>query len=160
MKYYDFYSSQVVDGGDDRVKHYIDQLADGFSWKIVLSILSSLIGSMEYFYGSLLWTFLGLFVLDFITGIMKSVKLCAPITSRRLRDSVFKLGAYMVLLTALIITSKVDNSFAPLVPVTYYYYIFTEFKSVAENAEILGIPVPKFLSSKIKSRSKKSHYSE
>jgi toxin secretion/phage lysis holin len=135
--------------GEGTVRHYLDQLATGFEYKIVFSLLGAIISVMGEFYGELVWGFLSLFSLDFLTGIWKSKKNGIPISSRRLRDSVTKLGAYMVLITALIIASKFENSFVPVVTVTYYYFIFTELKSIIENVEELGVPIPEFLKGKV-----------
>lgn len=136
-------------GGGGTVKHYMEQLAVGFEWKLSLSIVGTFIAEIEGFYGELMWGFLALFVLDLITGILKSKHKGIPISSKRLRESVTKLGAYMVLLTALIITSKYENSFALVVTGAYYYFMFTELKSILENVEEIGVNVPKFLSGKV-----------
>ena len=131
------------------MKHYVYQLASGFEMKALCSIVAAIVTKMEGFYGELLWGFLALFGLDLITGIVKSIKNGVPISSRRLRDSVTKLGAYMILLTALIVTSKYEASFQPIVAVTYYYFIFTEFKSILENVEEMGVKLPPVLKSKV-----------
>ncbi len=136
-------------GGEGTLKHYIAQLANGFEWKIIFSICGTLVSYIEGFYGSLLWGFLGLFALDLISGICKSKKNGIPISSKKLRESVTKLGAYMVLITALIIASKFETSFVPIVTVTYYYFIFTELKSILENVEEMGVPIPPILRSKV-----------
>jgi toxin secretion/phage lysis holin len=135
--------------GVGTVRHYIEQLATNFEYKIVLSILGAVVAKLEGFYGQLMWGFLILFCLDFISGIWKSKKKGIPISSRRLRDSVTKLGAYMVLITALIVASKFENSFVPVVTVVYYYFIFTELKSIIENVEEMGVKVPSFLKGKV-----------
>ena len=108
-----------------------------------------LISWVEGFYGSLLWGFVGLFLLDLISGILKSWFKHIPISSNRLRDSVIKLAGYMVLLTATVIVSKYEHSFKTIIPFVYYYFMFTEFKSVCENAKEIKIAVPGFLSEKI-----------
>ena len=139
-------------GGGNTVRHYIEQLGAGFEWKMVLSIMGSVVAMLEGFYGELMWGFLALFALDLLTGIMKSRHLGVPITSKRLRESVTKLGAYMVLVTALIITSKFENSFVPIVTVAYYYFMFTELKSIFENVEEMGVKVPPGIKGSIISR--------
>lgn len=131
------------------LKHYIQQLIEGFSWKILVSLSGALITAIDGFYGVMIWGFLSLFTLDLITGIMKSKYNGIAITSRRLRDSVVKLGAYMVLITALIIAGKFESSFIPIVTVAYYYFIFTELKSIIENAEEMGVKVPLFIINKV-----------
>jgi phage-related holin len=55
----------------------------------------------------------------------------------------------MVLITALIVASKFENSFVPVVTVVYYYFIFTELKSIIENVEEMGVKVPSFLKGKV-----------
>lgn len=139
-------------GGEGSLKHYIEQLLLGFEWKMVLSVMGAAVAMLEGFYGELMWGFLALFVLDSITGIMKSKKNGVPITSKRLRGAVTKLGAYMVLITALIITSKFESSFVPIVTVTYYYYMFTELKSIVENVGEMGVHVPEFLRKKVEDK--------
>lgn len=135
--------------GVGTVRHYVEQLATGFEHKIVLSVIGAVIAKIEGFYGDLVWGFLILFCLDLISGIWKSKKNGIPISSKRLRDSVTKLGAYMVLVTALIVASKFENSFVPVVTVTYYYFIFTELKSIIENVEEMGVKIPSFLKGKV-----------
>lgn len=131
------------------LSHYTEQLAMGFEWKIVLSVIGTIISYLEGFYGELVWGFLFLFALDFISGIMKSRSNGIPISSKRLRESVTKLGAYMVLITALIVASKYEHSFVPIVTVMYYYFIFTELKSVIENVEAMGVNISPLLKGKI-----------
>lgn len=139
-------------GGEGTVRHYLGQLAHGFEWKVIFSFFGTVIAYVEGFYSNLLWGFLGLFVLDLITGVMKSRYNNVPITSKRLRESVVKLGAYMVLLTALIITSKHEPSFGAIVTSCYYYFMFTELKSVMENAREMGVKIPDLLNSRVNSK--------
>lgn len=150
---YNEYANNDYEGGVKKVKHYLEQLADGFVWKVILSLIGLVICELEGFYTSLLWGFLGMFVLDFITGVLKSRKRGIAFSSRRLRDSVYKLAAYMVLLTAVICVGRSkgvpEASFSSLVPLLYYYYIFTEFKSILENVEALGVKVPGFISVRV-----------
>jgi toxin secretion/phage lysis holin len=138
--------------GVGTMRHYFEQLASGFEYKIVLSIIGAIIAKIEGFYGELVWGFLALFCLDLVSGIWKSKKKGIPISSRRLRDSVSKLGAYMVLMTALIVASKYEPSFLPIVTVTYYYFMFTELKSIIENVEEIGVKIPKFLRQEVNSK--------
>ena len=42
-----------------------------------------------------------------------------------------------------------EDSFALVVTGAYYYFMFTELKSILENVEEMGVNVPKFLSGKI-----------
>lgn len=135
-------------GGGD-MRYYLGQLVADFRIKAVFSTILSIISVIENFYGEMLWGFLTLFVLDFITGIMKSKAKNIPISSRRLRSSVTKLGAYMILLTAVIVTSKFEPTFVPLIALLYYYYMFTEFKSILENVSELGLPQLNFLKKKV-----------
>ncbi|AYP68607.1 toxin secretion/lysis holin [Exiguobacterium phage vB_EalM-132] len=134
-------------GGDGSVKHYVGQIAVSYEWKLGLSVIGTIIAYIEGFYGSLVWVFLGLFLIDLVTGIMKSKHNGVPITSKRLRSSVNKLGAYMLLITALIITSKAEPAFMPIVTGAYYYFIFIEFKSIIENVEEMGVTIPEFIKS-------------
>lgn len=137
------------EGNGWSTRHYVEQLLMGFEWKMLFSIAGTIVAYIEGFYGQLMWGFLGLFVMDFISGIMKSRKNGVPITSKRLRESVTKLGAYMILITSLIIASKYEQSFVPIVTVTYYYFIFTELKSILENVEELGLKVPPMLNQRV-----------
>ena len=139
-------------GGEGLVKYYVAQLAHGFEWKAIISILGATISVVEGFYGTILWAFLALFCLDLLTGILKSLLRGVAITSKRLRDSVVKLGGYMVLITALIITSKFETSFVAIATTAYYYFIFTELKSILENVGEMGVKVPQFLRAEIDQR--------
>jgi toxin secretion/phage lysis holin len=135
------------DGGFN-MKYYMHQLAVGFEWKAPLSVLSALISVFEGFYSEMVWGFLGLFILDTISGIMKARKLQQPVTSRRLRDSVTKLGAYMLAITALLIASRYEPTFVPMVTLAYYYFMYTELKSIFENVEAMGLKLPDALKRK------------
>jgi phage-related holin len=132
------------------VRHYLQQLASGFEWKIPLSILGTVIAFVEGFYGAVMWGFLGLYLLDLASGILKSKMNHVPITSKRLRESVTKLAAYMVAITALIIASKFEESFVAVVAIFYYYCMFTEIKSIFENVEEMGVKIPFFIKKKVK----------
>lgn len=140
--------------GDGTMRHYVGQLEIGFEWKYPLSILATFVSIVDGFYSNMVWGFIALFALDLITGIMKSVKNGIPISSQRLRDSVTKLGAYMLLITSLIVASKYEPSFVSIVTCTYYYFIFTELKSIFENVESMGVKIPKFLSNQVRDRVK------
>lgn len=124
------------------LKHYASTLVEGFEWKSVLSILGSAIALIEGFYGGLLWGFLILFVLDLLSGILKSHFKGIAITSKRLRDSVVKLGGYMILMTTLIVLSKYQSDIVPVIAWTYYYFMFTEAKSILENVQEMGVKFP------------------
>ena len=140
------------EAGVGTMRHYFEQLASGFEYKIILSIIGTIISKIEGFYSELIWGFLALFCLDLISGIWKSKKKGITISSRRLRNSVNKLGAYMVLMTALIVASKYEPSFQPVITVTYYYFMFTELKSIIENVEEIGLKIPNFLRQKVDSK--------
>jgi toxin secretion/phage lysis holin len=139
-------------GGEGTVKHYMVQLADGFEWKILSSIGISIVTWVSGFYGDLLWAFLGLFALDLVSGIMKSKYNGIPIVSKKLRASVTKLGAYMVLVTSLIIAGKFEPAFVHITSVCYYYYCFTELKSILENVGEMGVKIPSFLTGTVNAK--------
>lgn len=136
-------------GGGHSLKHYIQQTIWGVEWKLPLSVLGTLVASIEGFYGGVIWIFLTIFSLDFISGLLKSAHKGVPITSRGFRDSVTKLGAYMVLITSLLIASSLEPALKPIVTITYYYFIFTELKSIKENVEEMGIELPTVIGRKI-----------
>jgi toxin secretion/phage lysis holin len=142
-------SYQEVKRKEGTMGHYVMKAFEGFEWKILASVFGTVVAYIEGFYTELIWSFLALFTLDLITGIMKSKRNGIPISSKRLRDSVSKLGAYIILITALIIASKMETQFVPVVTLAYYYFIFTEFKSIIENVEEMGLKVPGFLKSKV-----------
>lgn len=141
--------TMYIKGGEGTVRYYASHLLVGFEWKIIASTGASILAMMEGFYTDLLWGFLALFMLDFVTGIMKSYKNGVPISSRRLRNSVTKLASYMVLITSLIIASRFETSLVPIVTCLYYFFIFTELKSIIENARAMGVPIPDILNSTI-----------
>ncbi|MNI29036.1 Holin family protein [compost metagenome] len=127
------------------MRHHLAHLVDGYAWKIPLSILGAVITAIEGFYGTLIWLFWFAFCMDLLTGILKSHKNHVPITSKRLRDSVYKLAGYMILITTLIVLSRYQAEVVPLVTWTYYFFIFTEIKSIFENVKEMGVNLPKFL---------------
>jgi phage-related holin len=134
------------------VRHYTTQLLDGFSIKVLWSVLGGLLVSVEGFYTELVWGFLAFFAIDFATGVAKSYKNGVPITSRRLRESVIKLLGYMMLITALIIAGKYESVFATVVPGAYVFFMLTEFKSIIENVEEMGVKVPSIIKTLINLR--------
>ncbi|MMZ43490.1 Holin family protein [compost metagenome] len=127
------------------VMHYLDQLTDGFGWKTLVSLAGTLVTAISGFYTDMIWGFLTLVALDFISGILKSLKNNVQITSRRLRDSVVKLAGYLILVGVVILLSKHDDSLAPVVTWVYYYFMFTEGKSILENVQEMGVKMPPFL---------------
>lgn len=131
------------------LKHYLSTIADDFSSKIIISLFVTILTYVTGFYGAIIWGFLGIFMLDLLTGIMKSIYKGVKICSKRLRDSVVKLGSYMVLITSLIIASKFETSFAPVVTLAYYYFMFTELKSIVENVQEMGVKIPNFINNSI-----------
>jgi len=136
------------------MRYYFSQAVSGIEVKAPLSIVLAAIAVAEGFYTSLIWGFLALFAIDLLTGVLKSYKNGVPITSKRLRESVIKLGGYMFLITALIIASKYEATFAPVVKGVYIYFMLTEFKSIIENVEEMGVKVPQIVKSLINLRLK------
>lgn len=122
--------------------HYLEKLSQGAEYKLILSMLFSIITFIEGFYGSMIWVLSAFIILDFISGIWKSIINGQRIISSKLRSSVTKVASYIILITALIIAGNLDPVFIPLVTVAYYYCIFTEFKSILENLEAMGLKVP------------------
>lgn len=145
---------EFVEERGSGMSHHIQKIAEGSEWKGVLSVSLTAFSFFQGFYGNLIWGFLCLFVIDFITGILKSRKNQVPITSKKLRESVSKLGAYMLLLTSLIVCSKFQPEFISLVTATYYWFMFTELKSIVENVEQLGVKIPKALRGYISEKDK------
>lgn len=131
------------------MSHYLEKLVQGSEYKFVLSILFTIITLVEGFYGTLLWWLLALLVIDSVSGVWRSVSSGEKITSKRLRSSVTKAGAYMLLITTLIIAGRVEPTFIPLVTVAYYYCMFTEVKSIFENIEGMGIKIPLSIFSRV-----------
>lgn len=135
--------------GDRTMKYYISQWADGFQWKLVASLIGTIITGLEGFYGHLLWGFLALFFIDLFTGLLKSWINKIPISSKRLRESVVKLLGYMSLLTAITILGYYNKDAVPLITYIYYFFMFTEFKSILENVREMGVKVPESVTSYI-----------
>lgn len=139
-------------GGEGTVRHYLNELMVGFEYKAILSMFGATVTTITGFYTDLIWGFIALFTLDLVSGILKSRKNGIPISSRKLRDSVNKLGAYMVLITALIIAGHYEPEFKAVVMGAYYYFMFTELKSIFENVEEMGLRLPSAISSLIRAK--------
>ncbi|MOA38125.1 Holin family protein [compost metagenome] len=60
----------------------------------------------------------------------------------------------MFLITALIIASKYETAFVPVVKGVYIYFMLTEFKSIIENVEEMGVKVPQVIKTLISLRLK------
>ena len=135
--------------GGKSVRHYLSSILDGIEWKVVISAIGAAVAAIGDFYTPYLWGFLTLYVLDFFSGILKSKHKGIPISSRRMRDSVTKLAAYMVLITSIIIASSYQEDLAFMVPGLYVYFMVTELKSIKENVEEMGIKLPLFASKAI-----------
>lgn len=138
--------------GEGTVKHYFNELMVGFEYKSILSMFGATATAITGFYSDLIWGFIALFALDLVSGVLKSKKKGIPISSRKLRDSVTKLGAYMVLITALIIAGHYEPQFRAVVTGAYYYFMFTELKSIFENVEEMGLRLPSAISSLINTK--------
>ena len=131
------------------MRHYIENAINGLEWKAVLSVIGAAIAAISDFYTPYLWGFLSLYALDFISGILKSKHKGIPLSSRRMRDSVTKLGAYMVLITALVVASYFQPDFKVVTAGMYVFFMATELKSIKENVEEMGIKLPGFVGKSI-----------
>lgn len=93
--------------------------------------------------------FLALFIIDLVLGVLKG-KFVEGISSEKLRLSVPKFCAYIgmalmcYLLDCLILTST-DISYSPITLLALIFFCITEIKSIIENAQILGVKTPIFI---------------
>lgn len=134
-----------------KLHHYIMQLVENSFYKLILSVAFTVITFLKGFYGELMLGLAAFLVIDFITGVWRSISLGQKISSKRLRESVTKAGTYFLLVTTLIVASKIESTFLPFVTIAYYYCIFTEMKSILENLQELGLEIPKAVNDKIES---------
>lgn len=102
---------------------------------------------------AILW--LGVFVfLDLVTGIIKAKKKGEQIRSKKLGNSITKIVMYFI---SILCSKVMDDVFlhTGYLPFTITqaciaFIGITEFKSILENvSEILGMPIYKYISSKI-----------
>jgi len=103
------------------------------------ALISGCIGvAISFIFGSatMAWVFVGMIALDFITGIIKSIKLGIPITSTRMRDMFYKWIAYLsVLLCTAMIGTFTGQIW--LHAAAYGWTVGNEFISVCENCEVI-----------------------
>lgn len=75
---------------------------------------------------------------DFITGIMKAYKLKEAITSRAMARSIYKMLAYQLLiLTGFLLEKYLIQDILPITKLLAATIGLVEFKSIAENVNIL-----------------------
>lgn len=91
---------------------------------------------------TLLYSVLALVALDLVTGIWKSMwpkdpAQKAPVTSRRLRETVAKLGPYFVVLLVGLLVDKAAGTDAILSRVASLGLCGIEAKSIAENLKLI-----------------------
>lgn len=89
------------------------------------------------------------FVIDLITGIIKG-KYIEGIQSEKLRATIPKFCGYVGMLLmayfldCLILTST-DINYSPIALISVIFFCITEVKSIVENAQILGVKTPVFI---------------
>lgn len=94
------------------------------------------------------------FLIDFITGIIKAYFIEHKITSNKLRSSVPKFLGYisMVIVSMildLIILTSTDLSTSPISLIVCIWLIIVEIISIIENLKTIGIKVPKVITNVI-----------
>lgn len=132
-------------------KYWDAAFAQGIVWKGILAGLASIVA----------WMFptdiqtnaaigcLALVVLDYLTGIIASIRTGKPISSRRMRESILKPLTYTILLLA---TAVLSNLFevgrrldGAAMTATLMFIAATEAKSLIENLIKAGVKVPQKL---------------
>ena len=99
-----------------------------------------------------------LIVIDLLTGVIAAVKMGYAIESRKALKSTTKLVVYLLLFTAVHLTSHSVPSSAFLVSTVSTFLILTELLSIVENVAKAGYAVPKRLLNQIGGLTKeKSH---
>ena len=99
------------------------------------------------------------FVIDLITGIIKG-KYIEGIQSEKLRATIPKFCGYVGMLLmayfldCLILTST-DINYSPISLISIIFFCITEVKSIVENAQILGVKTPAFITDVINTLSEK-----
>lgn len=99
------------------------------------------------------------FVIDLITGIIKG-KYIEGIQSEKLRATIPKFCGYVGMLLmsyfldCLILTST-DINYSPISLISIIFFCITEVKSIVENAQILGVKTPTFITDVINALSEK-----
>lgn len=134
-------------------KHYLAQLQD--AWAVKLAVAGAAAG-LEYILPtdvlkSSATALLVLIVIDWLTGILASVKESVRITSARMREGVIKHIGYALLVIAASVMFRTLDSYLAGVQLTpaalavmLVYLGATEFKSVLENLGRMGVKVPKW----------------
>lgn len=129
-------------------KYWDAAFAQGIVWKGILAAVAS----------ACAWLFpidaqanaaigcLALVVLDYLTGILASIRNGKPISSRRMRESILKPLTYMILLLATAILSNLFEVGKRLdgaaMTATLMFIAATEAKSLVENLIKAGVKVP------------------
>lgn len=128
-------------------------------WRKIIEGLAALGGAaLSFFCGlpPIIWVLLAVMTLDYITGIMCGIMGKSPKTENGYLEShaAFKglmkkaLILLVVLLAALLdraVAITADIEFAAVAGATCLWFIASEGMSILENADAIGIPIPKVL---------------
>lgn len=134
--------------------HFLESITTLIAFPIWKVFILSAIILYEFFFGVangvLINAVLGLVLLDFASGVFASAKCGEKIESRRAVKTVFKLGAYSLMLSAghlleVSIVVKVFSQEAVIAAIAG-----TEFISIMENLSKAGYVVPRKLIARIK----------
>lgn len=90
-----------------------------------------------------------LMCVDFITGIIKSLKLRQKIKSKRMRDTILKITLYALFLIAIHQVTRITIAFDWLHYFAVSFLAATELLSIIENLACAGIVIPKWVVEKL-----------
>lgn len=127
-------------------------------WKMVLAAAVGALTGLWGWMGWLVLMWIGCMALDYLTGTAAASK-AGEWSSRRAREGIWhKAGMIVVVVVSavadLLLSIVIGNlpllslpwDYTGLIcPIVLVWYVITELGSVAENAMLLGAPVPKWL---------------
>ena len=111
---------------------------------VLKSVIATILGIGTYFWGgfdAVIAALLSLIIIDFITGIIKSVLQKKMSSLKMFEGGAKKIGILLIVAVANIVDTALDFG-SILRAITISYFIANEGISILENWSILGLPIP------------------
>lgn len=127
------------------LKSVLDKIQIKAIYAIIGTISISLFGEKTLFYEVLFI----LVIVDTILGVLKASK-GSEISSNRAKGVIYKLFLYYLLIIATHQITRIDENLYILEQFVVLFLACTELLSIIENLNILGVPIPYYVSKKLK----------
>ncbi len=115
------------------------EIKDIINIKIIASIFIFLVGGLD----NLFITLLIFIVLDYITGIIKSIYQKKLSSKLGLKGILKKSGYILIVMLATLFDHLIGDATMAIRSLIIYFFISNEALSILENWAIMGLPLPK-----------------